>query len=196
MDTIIQIDTSITLWLNSWVGHFPLVDMVCSYIVSDYLVPLVLSLIVLGLWFSSPDRDIRFIRQQAVFVALLGVAFGNLTTLILNNYITRSRPFVDHPINLLFYSPTDSSFPSNPAVVAFALANGIWLANPRVGIVAYFLASAWSISRIYAGVSYSSDIIIGAGVGISISVIIAALLGRMRPVVRILINMARYLFIA
>ena len=72
---------------------------------------------------------------------------------------------MDYDTVLLFYPPTDSSFPANPAVVGFALAMGILFKNRWLGSLAIALALMWGISRIYSGVNYPLDVLAGYFLG-------------------------------
>lgn len=105
--------------------------------------------------------------------SLLGVGVSNTINLILNQLISRTRPFETLEIDLLFYPPTDPSFPSNPAVVGFALAAGIILANRWLGSFAMILAVVWGTSRIYCGVNFPLDVLAGSLLGGGSTVIVA-----------------------
>ena len=61
----------------------------------------------------------------------VGLGFANLAVLIVNQFIFRDRPIAGSELTNLLYAATDSSFPSNPAAVAFAAAMAIWLGNRR-----------------------------------------------------------------
>ena len=82
---------------------------------------------------------------------------------ILNMFYFRPRPFVELDVNLLFYQPTDSSFPANSAAAAFGIAFGIWGVNRRLGWFAIAVAGLYGLARVYVGVHYPLDILAGAG---------------------------------
>ena len=46
-------DKVVFLWINGWVGKFPLFDAAMEWVVSDYMVPALLALTLLGLWFAG-----------------------------------------------------------------------------------------------------------------------------------------------
>ena len=172
METLERIDEEILLWLNGWVDHFPWLDSIVELVISDYLAPALLSLALLGLWFAGRTEDVRARNQRAVMTAVVGLALsGMVVDWLLNELVFRARPFVDHDLTLLFYEPTDSSFPANPAVVAFAVATGVWLWNRRAGAVLYAVAALYSLSRLYGGVFYPSDILGGAAIGAGASLL-------------------------
>ena len=68
-------------------------------------------------------------------------------------------------MTLLFYQPTDPSFPSNPAAATFGMAAGIWGLNRPVGAVMLGVSALFALSRVYSGVHYPSDVAAGALIG-------------------------------
>ncbi len=196
METLQSVDTEIVLWLNQWAGRFESLDDAMKLIVSDYFIPVSISLFLLALWFVGRDPESRDVNQRAVLTALLSVGFANLVVLITNELYFRDRPFVEHEITLLFYQPTDSSFPANPAAASFALASGAWLGSRRLGTFLYGLAAIWSLSRIYAGVFYPSDVVVGALIGVGMSYLIALALRLLEPLPTRVLRVARILHLA
>jgi undecaprenyl-diphosphatase len=132
-------------------------------------------LAMVGLWFVGYNREQRGRNQRAVFCALAGMGFANLVVYILNAALPdRLRPFAAFPaeVNLVFYPPTDPSFPSNAAAAAFAMAIGVWLYNRKLGYVLLVPAIVISFGRVYMGVHYPLDIVGGffaAVVGVAIA---------------------------
>ena len=71
------VDSQIVKWLNGGVGHFPPWDAFMKALVSDYLVPVVGGLALLGLWFwGSGGR--RFGNQLAAVAAGGAMGFASL----------------------------------------------------------------------------------------------------------------------
>ena len=147
-------------------------------------------------WFAGSDARQRDARQRGVLRALIAVGFANLTVLILNQHYFRERPFVEYDLTLLFYPPTDSSFPANPAAVTFAMASGMWQGSRKLGAFLYGLAVLWGLSRIYAGVFYPSDVVAGALIGIAISYLVAVGLRLIEPLPTLVLRGARTLHLA
>ena len=112
-------DEKLFLWINSLAGRYIVLDRVIQWVVSDYLVPVTLALTLIGLWFVGHNRLIRQRHQIGVFVALSSMGLSSLTVLVINALYFRPRPFVDHDVTLLFYQPTDSSFPANAVAASF-----------------------------------------------------------------------------
>lgn len=165
MEMIDFSDRIITMWLDSYKTNFRMINLFVKYSVGDYLIPVLLSLMLYSSWFTASFQVDRINQQIVVIASITGVAVGNLINLILNNYIFRPRPFEELELQLLFYQPTDSSFPANPSVVGFALALGLLKWNKLAGCIGIFLAFIWGFSRVYAGVTYTSDVITGGIIG-------------------------------
>ncbi len=196
MEGATKLDAAVVLWLNDKVGALPWFDNIVKVIVGDYFTPVLLSLMMLGLWFGGKTPASRELHQRATLTAMLGLAFGNLVVQIIGAFIFRDRPYIAEPLELLFYQPTDSSFPANPVVVGTAIAAGLWRANHRFGAAAYVLAGLWGASRVYAGVSYPTDILAGAVIGQGAVMGVAWLLHKIEPLPTMVIQLARRLYLA
>ena len=196
MEGLLSIDSAIITWLNQWVGRWGVLDKAAELVVSDYLIPTILSLALMSTWFLAKDASDRAGNQKGVLVALLGVGISNLTVLIINQFYFRDRPFVDHELELLFYQPTDSSFPANPAAVAFAIAFGVFLYNRTMGVALGGLASLWVLSRMYSGVFYLSDGLGGAAIGVSITYIFSVLMRLIEPLPTTVLTIMRRFHLA
>ena len=130
-----ELDEALFLWINGWVGKFTPMDEVMKLIASDYLVPVTLALILFALWFAGTDLGTRERYQIGIVFAVFAVALANSSIEVLNNFYFRDRPFLNHEAELLFYRPTDSSFPANSAAAAFAIAGSVGIFQRRLAIV-------------------------------------------------------------
>lgn len=169
MEQVIDLDRQFVLWINQMVGRYEWLDIIFELLVSDYLIPVLMALTLMWLWLSTKRLESRQSIFRATLIAIASVGFSNLIVLLMNDLYFRPRPFTELDLNILFYQPTDSSFPANPAVLSFALAYSIWQTRKTDGNLLFVLASLWSFSRVYAGVFYLSDVIGGAMLGITIS---------------------------
>lgn len=195
METLQGIDADIVVWLNQWAGRFSILDAVEKVMVSDYLIPASIGLCLIALWFSGSPQT-RDAKHRAVITALATVGFASLVVLVINEFYFRPRPFVDHDLNVLFYLPTDSSFPAHPAAVGFGMAASVWQGSSKLGALVYVLALLWGISRIYAGVLYPLDVLAGAGIGIVMSYVVALGLRLIEPIPTLVLRGARVLHLA
>ncbi len=78
----------------------------------------------------------------------------------------RSRPFIENNINLLLNYPNEASFPSGHAAFYFAIATIVFFYNKKAGVLFYLAAFLISLSRVFVGIHWPSDILAGAIVGI------------------------------
>ena len=173
-------DKALFLWINALVGRAPAVDAAMGWIASDYLAPVSMGLVLVALWFIGKDAPQRMRYQIGMFAALTSIALSSFVVLVCNALFFRPRPFDGlDGVSLLFYQPTDSSFPSNSAAAAFAIAASVWCVNRRIGAALFVAAAVYGFSRVYVGVHYPADILGGA----VIAVVVTALTLRLRDLV-------------
>ena len=130
-----------------------------QYLVSDYLVPVAVLTSLLGMWLTGGNPSERMRNQLGVLAALISMGFSSLAIYTINAFYVRPRPFLDHDVDLLFYQPTDSSFPSNPVAATFAIAVGVWIVNRRLGAALMVAVGFYAFARVYSGVHYPLDVI-------------------------------------
>ena len=189
-------DETLFLGINGFVGTLPFVDRVAQWVVSDYLVPVGLALLLIVIWFMKQDRDARTRHQIGVLVALGSMSLSSLVVFILNMYYFRPRPFEDLDVNLLFYQPTDSSFPSNAVAAVSGIAFGIWGVNRTLGWMALSAVCLYGLARVYAGIHYPLDVIGGAAIAAPSTFLVFKLRDLLMPLPLWIIKFARVLRLA
>ena len=162
-------DETLFLWINGFVGAVPVVDAAAELAASDYLTPAILAFALIVAWFAERDAELRVRQQVGALVALSSMGLSGLVVFIANMFYFRPRPFAELDVNLLFYEPTDSSFPANSAAAAFGIAFGIWGVNRRIGWFAVGVAGSYGLARVYAGVHYPLDILAGASIAAGVT---------------------------
>ena len=103
-------------------------------------------------------------------VLSLALLLGALcTNVVLKNLVQRPRPYtVVEGLIPLLTSGDPNSFPSGHTCAAFAFAAGVWRGTPERWMkwAALALAVFMGLSRLYVGVHYPSDVLVGALVGV------------------------------
>ncbi len=193
---MLRADESVFLWINHWVGTCPVFDSIIRWIVSDYLIPVSMMIVMVAMWFLGKDRETRLKTQQGIFVALGSMGFSSLAVFLINIGYFRERPFVNHDIQMLFYQPTDSSFPANSTAAIFGLAAAVWGINHKLGYILFAIAGVFGFARIYAGVHYPLDILASAGIGIVIALLTYQLKNLLQPLPTWVIKLARVFCLA
>jgi undecaprenyl-diphosphatase len=175
---------------------------------NDYFIPVAICLIMLTLWLGQQDRIKREPLQRAIMNAAVSIGISTLVVTIINSFWDPwPRPFlVDDPIiresarhaaQTIFYFPTDPSFPSNGATIAFAAATGIWFGNRKAGVIAFVLATLWAVARFYAGIHFFIDVAGGAVVGILTALFICKIfMPRGEPIPTWAMKLLRLLYLA
>ncbi len=182
--------------INNLAGHNALLDGLVRVLVNEYFLTTMMSLILVIFWFEGQDRDQRERNQRAILRAIVALFIANIVLKLCNLIYFRPRPFDSHEVTLLFYRPTDSSFPSNAAVVGFSVAAAIWLYNRRLGALLLVLATLFGLSRIYCGVHYPTDVIAGALLGALSAYVAVRKGGFIDPVMSLIIRTGRRLHLA
>ena len=193
---MVEADVRVFHWVNGLAGKFAPLDQVIAYAVGDYFLPVALTLLLMALWFSGRGAGERSRLQRAVIYGLVGVGVANLLVLILTNSYFRPRPFLEEETILLFYPPTDSSFPANATAVVFALAYGVWLGNRWLGVGAFALAALLGFARVYTGVHYPLDVLAGAAIGLFITFLASKTIPHLEPIPTLALRLLRRVYLA
>lgn len=193
---MITIDENIFLWINGLAGHFAPLDWLMKGIANDYFILVGLCLVLLALWVWGGGVEQRDKNQKAVFCASISLGIAQGFVGICNALLFRERPFTELPTNLLFYQPTDSSFPSNSVAIVFAVAFAIFLANRKAGSFLLILACLHAFSRVYVGIHYPSDVLAGAAMGVFIAFVVTKIIRVLETWVNLAMNLARKLYLA
>ncbi len=189
-------DEALFLWINGFAGALPIVDRAAQWAASDFLAPAALAFTLIVMWFAERDAGIRLRQQVGVFVALASMALSGLVVFIANIFYFRPRPFDDLDVNLLFYRPTDSSFPANSAAAAFGIAFGVWGVNRKMGWIAIGIAGLYALSRVYAGVHYPLDVLAGVAIAACVTFVVFRISDLLMPLLVAVIRFARILRLA
>lgn len=168
------IDTAWYLQVNQLARATPTLHRVlAAYALWAGLVLLV-ALLVLAWWRARLQADpagpvaVTILTGLATVVALL------VNQNVISELIARPRPCATLPgVEVLLTCSADYSMPSDHTVIAGALAAGLWLTRRALlAGIGTVLALAVAFARVYVGVHYPSDTLVGLLVGAAITVVI------------------------
>jgi len=174
-----SLDAEIINTLNQMSQVSWIADLTVKFISDNHLVKggVLLAIFWWG-WFRAEKN------QPVVRVHLIASLFGCFIAMALARALALLLPFRLRPLHeeglsfLLPYNmkPTAlegwSSFPSDHAVLFFALSTGMFYISRRVGIFALLYTTLFvGLPRIYLGLHYPTDIIGGAFIGIVVALL-------------------------
>jgi len=152
---MVAIDSFIFQQINSLAGKFVCLDSLAVFF-AGYLEYILAGLVFLLLWK-------KWWAVFRVFTAAILARYGLVE--LIRFFWTRPRPFIENEVNLLL-EHTGASFPSGHAAFFFALSLVVYRYNKKAGIGFFIASFLISISRVFVGIHWPSDILVGAIVGI------------------------------
>jgi membrane-associated phospholipid phosphatase len=180
MNQIIQAIYSVDANVYRCLGHFagnPFLDRIASHEESNNL--LKGGLLLAGFWYlwlhEDANQDERRRNIVAIVIgAMLSIFVARMVALV---FPFRLRPLYDPILPHFSYSiPFNmnlenwSSFPSDTAAYFFALAFGIAYHLRRLAIPVMLYTAGWiCLPRMYLGLHYASDIVVGGAIGILVA---------------------------
>ncbi|MGF9988723.1 undecaprenyl-diphosphatase [Bacillus mycoides] len=127
---------------------------------AEYMV-YILCLIIIAYWFTG-SRKSRMMVIQAMVAFVIAEMIGKIAGKFHLNY----QPFAVLPdVNKLVDHAVDNSFPSDHTILFFSIFFSFWLVRKKTGWLWLILAFCVAISRIWVGVHYPFDVVIGALIG-------------------------------
>ncbi|MGH4137284.1 phosphatase PAP2 family protein [Clostridium sp.] len=134
----------------TYLGSFPFMFVFCT------------------LAFLLSTTALHVMATRAMISITISTGIGKLLKIT----VTRLRPFIDIPnLNIKKIGIDKYSFPSGHTIGAFSLAVIIALYFPIFGFITIPLACCVGISRMYIGVHYPTDVMVGAFLGITCSLL-------------------------
>ena len=163
-ETVMGLDLSLMQWVN----------VACSNWVFDMMLPWITHLgsKVMGFLFAL----ILFVSTKSGRSTIWYMIALGINAIIfegLKYVVKRLRPFAIHEV-ILRISPEeasrlDPSFPSAHSAVAFIIATTLSHQYGKYRLLWYGIAGLVGLSRIYLGVHYPSDVIMGAALGYGVT---------------------------
>lgn len=175
LNWLLSLDGGVLLWFQEHL-RAPVLDSVVSfYTALGNAGALFLIAAALLLCFKK--------TRKAGAAALLALAIGFVcTNLILKHLVSRTRPWlVVEGLTALVAEHDPNSFPSGHTTAAFAFASALWRMAPDKWMRWAALAAAvlMGLSRLYVGVHFPSDVLVGVLVGLLAGWLACLLIGRL-----------------
>ncbi len=131
--------------------------------------------ILVALWFRPP-------ALRAGLAAWLGGLLALGIAAVLGGLHAEARPFVADHFVPLFPHDADASFPSDHLAVLGAITAGAWMGWRRLGYVAAALSLLVAFARVFAGVHYVGDVVVGFVVGVASGLLVWYALAPATPI--------------
>ncbi|HJS86573.1 MAG TPA: phosphatase PAP2 family protein [Acetobacteraceae bacterium] len=170
-----HLDLAVFHLINGGCGGW-LADQIVAFEEGRYLFRALPLILYWWFWFSA-DTDRRDQHRRI----LVGALLGTFVALLLARGMALALPFRPRPMHELglgYRAPLLpiarnmedwSSFPSDTAALFFALSFGIWRLSRPLGVALMTYSAVWiCLPRIYLGIHYPSDILVGALLGIAV----------------------------
>ncbi|MCR8940005.1 undecaprenyl-diphosphatase [Brevibacillus laterosporus] len=173
----ITLDSTVVQALSSFAGSYSVVGWISIFLAkyAEYLFYLSIPVY----WFFGNRKNKRMIIQTIIVCCIsMGISW------LLGQLILRERPFVTLPLTPLVPHDADASFPSDHATAALAIAATYWYyIKPKGRRFWMILAVGVSLSRVFIGVHYPTDVLSGMVLGMSCAYVIHRLLPKFPRVV-------------
>jgi len=171
-----KFDFEIIQWANQFAHQSTAFDSIVEMASTNHL--LKGSVFIIMLWYFWFRKESHKDHQEKIILGLTAALITMAVTIVLTRVLpARVRPRFDPEIH--FVNPTNqlmtglqdhSSLPSDHAALFFALSTTIYFLNRRFGIFAYlYTIIIICLPRIYLGLHYPSDLLVGGIIGIMIT---------------------------
>lgn len=161
-------DVALFRFINGFAGSYAAFDALGIFLARGliFVVALIPFYVLARDWWPTEKR---VHAQRVLLQAFVAVAFGLADNTIAGFLFFRERPFVAlDAVNQLISAPlTAKSFPSDHALIVGAVAMTVFLSWPKVGKWALGAAGLVALARVYVGVHYVSDVVVGLLVGMA-----------------------------
>lgn len=173
---LLHLDAMTLLWINQFAQHNHAFDHIVVILIGqEVLQGGYLFVFLWWLWFRNPDAP--FDDRVDVIRIIATICIADLLARILQqNLPIRLRPINDPALPFVLpYTEWPSalehwsSFPSDHAIIYYALATAIWARHRLMGALAFIWITVFcSLARVYTGMHYPGDILGGAIIGIAV----------------------------
>jgi len=182
---LLGLDQAVTVAVNGMAGRTAVADALMSAL--SHGGPYVLVAAVAVRWWWTSDAE-KFHERYLAILCTASVAFGLFLNQLILLGVHRVRPYDAGVTHLMIERSGDYSFPSDHATVGFAIAFALLGVGAKRGWGFMAVAALVSLSRVYVGTHYVSDILGGLLSGLSAAIICSRLIAPHSKLVRILVR--------
>lgn len=146
--------------INSFAGKSVCFDSFVIFF-AEYL-----GYVLIAILFLFLIKDSRKYWQMVLKSFSAAVLARFVITELIRFFYSRPRPFVLYNVNLLLTHPTIGSFPSGHAAFYFGLSSVVYFYNKKAGTLFLVASFLISLSRVFVGIHWPSDVLVGAAIGV------------------------------
>lgn len=160
-ESLLQLDGDILLFIQDMIRN-PILDPFMKVITTLGNAGILWILLTILLLIPKQTRRVGIISACALIASLL------VNNILVKNLVARVRPYnAIETLIPIVTKPAEYSFPSGHAASSFASASVCYRNLPKkYGILAIVIAALISLSRLYVGVHYPTDVLAGVISGI------------------------------
>jgi undecaprenyl-diphosphatase len=169
------LDDRAILFLNRFAHRSWTLDTLFYLIDSNPLATAPLLMAIWWAWFKDKDKEAQTETREILLYGIIGsFVLLPLVRSLVTALPYRARPLHNPELHFQLTYNMDpnrllgwSSFPSDHAVLWFLLATTVWNVSRRLGAFVFaYICVTLCIARIYLGVHYPSDVLVGGLIGI------------------------------
>jgi membrane-associated phospholipid phosphatase len=171
LEWLIELDKILFILVNSELAN-PVTDFISPIITSDMNLRVSYAVImILLLWKGSPR-----VRWMVLFSVLTMLVADQISSNFLKEIFQRPRPCqIMSDLRLLVDCGSGYAMPSSHAANSFAQAAFFGTLVPKSRWYLIVLAFLISVSRVFVGVHYPGDVLVGTILGVSIGLLMAVI---------------------
>jgi len=163
-----SLDTRLFLAMNGLAGKSQAFDAVVTFCAGNLIWLMAIAVLV-----RAAILVVRNDRRAAAYFTAVTRSAAAVSIALLGNWLFgqylwfRERPFVAlYDVHLLAVPPYGwQSFPSGHAAAAFVVAFSVYFEDRHAGTVLLVAATAVALGRVFGGVHYPLDVLVGAFAG-------------------------------
>jgi undecaprenyl-diphosphatase len=155
--------------------------------IAEYMA-LFLALGVVLIWFTRKKQS-----KMMIVCATITFVFAEIIGKIAGKFHSNNQPFAELTnVNKLIEKAVDNSFPSDHTILFFSFCVSFWLFRKGWWFLWVILACFVGISRIWVGVHYPADVLVGAIISIIASLIVYLVVPKLSLIQKLLGGYEKY----